>query len=105
MLTDNRTCLVTSGYFICLAVDNRTKTGTRSKRSKQEQEECVIVPCFNVKWPFLFTAILELSIGPGGSEKENRASHLCAVVICRQNTGQLFQRANAAQMSNFFVAQ
>lgn len=68
-------------------------TGTRSKKSKPELTKCELIPCFNVKWPFLFTVILELSIGPGGSEKENTAS-LSVAVICiivpprsRQNTG------------------
>lgn len=29
----------------------------------------IIIPCFRVKWPFLFTEILLLSTGPGGSLK------------------------------------
>lgn len=29
----------------------------------------IIIPCLSVKWPFLFTVILELSMGPGGSGK------------------------------------
>lgn len=100
MLTDNRTRPVTSGHLIYLAVNNGTKNRNVVKGKQQEQEERVIVPCFNVKWPLLLAAILELSICPGGSGKDNRASHLCAVVICRQNTGELFQRANGDQTSS-----
>lgn len=43
-----------------------------------------IIPCFRVKWPFLFTEILVLSTGPGGSLKINNheiiTATICAVI-------------------------
>lgn len=40
---------------------------SKSNTIKQKYNKKIYVPCLSVKWPFLFTVILELSMGPGGS--------------------------------------